>query len=52
MSDHVLEPVLESDALSGVQRACVLEVLTAPTYALEVGDRRSVPPRVSLVIEF
>ena len=52
VSDQLLEPVLEADPLRATQRACVLEVLTSPRYTLEARDRRSVPPRVSLVIEF
>ena len=48
VSDHVLEPVLQSPELTGEQRGCVLEVLEEPRYHLAAGEGS----RVSLVIEF
>jgi hypothetical protein len=52
VSDHSLEPMLQSDALTQQQRECVLSVLSAPPYRLEPGEGRSTPSRVGLVIEF
>lgn len=52
VSQHTLEPTLQSEALSKTQRACVLEVLTSPEYVLEVDEERSTPSRVGMVIEF
>ena len=52
VAEHGLEPMLLSAELSAVQRACVLEVLSSPTYRLTPGEEPSTPSRVSLVIEF
>lgn len=48
VSDHVLEPVLDTAPLTVAQRACVLAVLTDPHYRLPPGE----PSRAGLVIEF
>lgn len=47
-SDHVLDPVLDTEPVSAAQRRCVLGVLTEPAYRLGPGDAA----RVSIVIEF
>ena len=52
VSDSVLEPTRESDALTSGQRACVLEVLSDPAYRLQTGEARSTPSRVGIAIEF
>ncbi|HCH65985.1 MAG TPA: hypothetical protein DFR83_24500 [Deltaproteobacteria bacterium] len=52
VSDHVLEPVLQTEALSARLRGCLVDVLSAPPYVLRQPDQRSTPPRVRLVIEF
>lgn len=52
VSDHALEPTLQSDPLTAAQRACALEVLAEPPYRLAPGELRSTPSRVSLAIEF
>jgi hypothetical protein len=51
-SDHVLEPMLRSAALSRAERTCVLGVLSNPPYRLDHGDERSTPARVGIVLEF
>jgi hypothetical protein len=51
VSEHVLEPMLVTDAISGEQRACVLGVLSDPPYRLD-DDGRTTPSRVGVVIEF
>lgn len=48
VSDHVLEPVLDTAPLTAAQRACVLAVLTDPPYRLDPAE----PARAGLVIEF
>lgn len=52
VSDHELEPVLDTDALSAGRRACLVEVLSEPPYELAESEPRSVPPRVRLLLEF
>jgi hypothetical protein len=52
VSDHTLEPTLQSDALTQQQRDCVLGVLSDPPYRLHAGEERSTPSRVGMVIEF
>ena len=52
VSDHALEPLLETESLSARRRACLVEVLSTPPYRLHQHDRRATPPRVRLVIEF
>lgn len=52
VSDHTLEPTLQSEVLSQEQRACVIGVLSDPPYRLEAGDGRTTPSRVAMVIEF
>ena len=52
VSDHRLEPVLDTDALSAGRRACLVEVLSEPSYELVESEPRSVPPRVRLLLEF
>lgn len=52
VSDHLLEPTLQTNELTAVERACVLAVLTDPPYTLELPDDRAPPSRVSLVLEF
>ena len=52
VSDHTLEPMLLTGALTQPERACVFEVLSDPPYKLETGEERSTPSRVGLVIEF
>ncbi len=51
VSDHTLEPTLQSDPLTQEQRACVLDALSAPPYRLSA-DEVSTPSRVGLAIEF
>lgn len=51
VSDHSLEPTLQSDELTEQQRICVIGVLSEPPYRLP-SDERSTPSRVSMVIEF
>jgi hypothetical protein len=51
-SEHVLEPMIQTDELTSRQRTCVLEVLTSPGYDLVTGDEPATPSRVSLVVEF
>ena len=51
VSDHLLEPMLDSDDLTRQQRTCVVDVLSDPVYRIE-GDDRTSPSRISLVIEF
>jgi hypothetical protein len=55
VSAHALEPMLLTDELTAVQKACVLGVLSEPPYRLQGGPDGSPdapPSRVSLVIEF
>jgi len=52
VSDQVLEPSLQSDALTRRQKSCAFEVLSYPPYELESDGERSTPARVSMVIEF
>ena len=52
VSEHSLEPMLLSDELSRRERDCVVEVLSTPSYNLEIGEERTTPSRVGLVIEF
>lgn len=52
VSDPTLEPTLSSDALTRVQRACVLAALSEPPYQLDAGEAPSTPSRVGMVIEF
>jgi len=51
VSDHELEPVLQSDSLSGEQRDCVLGVLETPGYRIDSEEGMG-PSRVGMVIEF
>ncbi len=51
VSDHLFEPVGPAD-LTTAQRDCLKKVLSNPSFHVAEADRRSVPPRVSLVIEF
>ncbi len=51
VSDHELEPVLQSDILSGEQRDCVLGVLETPRYRIDPEEGMG-PSRVGMVIEF
>ena len=52
VGDQQVETMLGGAPLSRSQRDCVLEVLSAPTYALGEAASRATPTRVSLVIEF
>ena len=52
VSDHTFEPTLASGDLTSAQRACVVAVLSEPTYRLDAGTAPSTPPRVAMVIEF
>jgi hypothetical protein len=52
VSDHTLEPALESDPLTAEQKACLLAVLSDPPYRLAVEGARATPSRVSVAIEF
>ncbi len=52
VSDHVLEPMLQSDALTRHQKFCALDVLSYPPYDLDSDQERSTPARVRMVIEF
>jgi hypothetical protein len=52
VSDQTLEPTIEDQALTKEQRSCVIGVLSEPPYNLEIGDERSTPSRVGMVIEF
>lgn len=52
VSEHTLEPVLQSDALTAEQRACLLQVLSDPAYALDGEGKRATPSRVSIAISF
>lgn len=52
VSEHVIEPTLQGDALTAGERACALAALGTPPYRLEGGDARTTPSRVSLVLEF
>jgi hypothetical protein len=51
VSDHELEPVLQSDTLTAAQRDCVLGVLEEPVYRIDVEEGVG-PSRVGMVIEF
>ena len=51
VSDHELEPTLDSADLTSEQRACVLGVLSDPPYRLG-GAERSTPSRIGMAIEF
>ena len=51
VSEHQLEPVLTTDALTATQRACAVDVLSEPSYTL-VGEGRATPSRLSMIIEF
>jgi hypothetical protein len=52
VSDHTLEPTLESAPVTAEQRDCVLGVLSDPPYRLEAEGVRSTPSRVGIGIEF
>ena len=52
VSEHALEPMLNSPDLRRAERLCVLEVLENPPYTLEAADEPSTPSRVGIVIEF
>lgn len=52
VSQHQLEPMLDTRALSADERACLLGVLSRPRYDLVTGDEPSTPQRVGLVIQF
>lgn len=49
VTDHDLEPVLQSDQLTSDQRDCVLGVLEEPAYTIDAEGGAS---RVGMVIEF
>ncbi len=49
VTDHELEPVLQSDQLTSAQRDCVLGVLEEPAYKIDAEGGAS---RVGMVIEF
>jgi hypothetical protein len=51
-AEMTVEPSLQSEELSGEQRACVLRVLSQPAYTLPNADPRSTPSRVALIVEF
>ena len=53
VSAHELEPMLQGAGISQRQGECLIEALSEPAYQLPGADpERSVPDRVSLVIEF
>ncbi len=56
VANQVLEPVGNGVELTGEQRACLMQVLSQPAYALKEGDMQSgapsTPVRVGLVVEF
>jgi len=56
VSDHELEPTLGGAELTAPLRACLIGVLSAPTYRLPRPlpdpDANTQPPRISIVIEF
>jgi hypothetical protein len=52
VSDHTLEPTLLTDALSRIQRTCLIDVLSEPPYRLDESEGRATPTHVSMVIEF
>lgn len=52
VSEHALEPMIDTASLTTPQRTCVLGVLSSPTYDLVTGDEPATPSRVGLVIEF
>ncbi len=52
VTDHVLEPVASSIALSTKQKKCLTKVLSNPPYRLSVNDAPSTPERVGIVVEF
>lgn len=51
VSDHELEPLGAAD-LSALQQQCLQKTLSTPPYRISPKDRLSVPPRVTLTIEF
>lgn len=52
VSEHALEPTLLSEPLARRQKACIIEVLSDPSYQLPANGERSTPSRVGLVLEF
>ena len=52
VSDHELEPTLLSAPLTRRQKACIIDVLSAPTYQLQADGERATPSRVGMVLEF
>jgi hypothetical protein len=52
VSDHELEGVAATLALSTTQRDCLLRALSNPNYRLRTKIPEGLPTRVSLVIEF
>jgi hypothetical protein len=52
-SDHELEPLRGTMAVSPAQRTCLVRALSSPAYRLQAGaGAPSTPVRVSMVIEF
>lgn len=52
VSEQSLEPTLSGAVLTAKQENCIMQVLSAPPYALQVEGGRATPSRVSMVIEF
>ena len=52
LAETTLEPILGAAALTAVQEACVLKVLSAPRYRLGAEPSQDVAARVSLILEF
>ena len=52
VSEHELEPTLLSEPLTRRQKACIIDVLSEPTYQLQANGERSTPSRVGMVLEF
>lgn len=52
VSDHNLEPMLDTAELTSEERTCLIGVLSRPRYDLDGMDAPETPTRVSLVIAF
>jgi len=52
VSDHAFEPVGATAELSPKQRACAVQVLSAPAYRLRSPAADELPARIALVIAF
>lgn len=52
VTDHALDPIASSIALSKKQKTCMLKVLSNPPYRLSAKDAPTTPERVGLVVEF